>query len=259
MKIGVCIKEVADTASKIELRADGTGINESSLKFVMNPYDEFALEEALLVKDKDPQTEVVVISIGPERIGETIRKALAMGADRGMHVKIDGLPFGESLAIAQILSKVATQEKFDLLMFGKQAVDDDNFQVPPMVGALLNWPQAVNVVELQWQGNNVTAIRETEGGSRELVALQAPFLIGMTKGIHEPRYASLKGIMAAKKKETKVVTPQDFAVDVAALHTFSQAVYSVPTERQAVKMIGGDPAQAAAELVRLLREEAKVI
>lgn len=259
MKIAVCIKEVPDTATKIELRGDAKAINEAGIKYVINPYDEFALEEALLIKDKEPQTEVITLTIGPERCGESVRKALAMGADRAIHVKTDALPFGESFVVASIIAKLAAAEKVDALFLGKQAVDDDSYQVGPMVAGLLGWSQAMNVVELAPQATQVTATREVEGGTREIYALNLPCVIGMSKGGHEPRYASLKGIMAAKKKEIKTLELGELSVDVAALRAFELTGLSLPAERQSVKMIAGDPAQQATELVRLLREEAKVI
>jgi electron transfer flavoprotein beta subunit len=259
VKIGVCIKEVADTASKIEVRGDGLGIQESGLKFVMNPYDEFALEEALRLKDLDPQNEVIVFSIGPERCAETIRKALAMGADRAVHLKEESLPFGEGFLIARLLQQLTVTEKLDLLLLGRQAVDDDGYQVAPMLAELGGLSQAVNVVEFQVAGSKVTATREVEGGAKEMIELQTPCLIAMSKGIHEPRYASLKGIMAAKKKEIKTVGVTDLGVDITSLRSFQLVGFSLPAERQAVKMIAGTPQQVAEELVKRLREEAKVI
>ena len=259
MKIGVCVKEVPDTATKIELSADAQGIKKDSVKYVVNPYDEFAVEEALKLKEQGVATEVVLLSIGPDRSKETIRKALAMGADRAVHLVNEELPFAEGFAIASMLKAMVKQEQIEGLLLGKQAVDDDGYQVGPMLAGLLGWTQAMNVIEVKIEGGSATCVREVEGGSREILQINKPFVIGVTKGINEPRYATLKGIMAAKKKELKQISLSDVNVDLNALKTLTIDQFSLPAERGAVKMIEGDVSAQAAELVRALREEAKVI
>ncbi len=259
MKIGVCIKEVADTATKIVISDDGQSIDKTNIKHIINPYDEFALEEALRKKDQDQSVEVITFTVGPKRASETIRKALAMGADRAVFVDDDGIGFNETFMVATLLSKMITAESVDMVFLGKQAVDDDCYQVGPMLAGLLDWPQALNVIALQFEGDRVVATREVEGGRREILALQRPCVVGVTKGINEPRYAALKGIMAAKKKEIKTLLHSDLGVDLGTLQTFHIDAMALPPERGEVKIIEGEPAEQAATLVRLLREEAKVI
>ena len=180
-----------------------------------------------------------------------------MGADRAVHLVIDDLPFAEGFVVASLLEKLVSSENIDMLFMGKQAVDDDQNQVPSMLAALLGWPQANNVIKLDFSESSVRATREAEGGRRELLELQKPFVVGLTKGINEPRYPALKGIMAAKKKEIKAMSVDELGIDIDALRTFTVRQYSLPPERGEVKMLEGDVEEAADELVRLLPRRSK--
>jgi len=265
LKVGVCVKEVPDTASKIELIENGQKINESSLKFVINPYDEYALEEALLLKELGKASEVIVFTIGAEKVSESIRKALAMGADRALHLNDAAMVGADSLSIATALAKMAMQEEVQVILVGKQAVDDDCGQVGPMLAAKLGWPQAMNVSQVEWSDDSkkVIAKREIEGGAKEILEIRLPTVIGMTKGTNEPRYASLKGIMQARKKEIKTLKLVDLALEESSFGSkavkIKNIAFSIPPEKESGKIIEGEAEHAVQELVQLLRNEAKVL
>jgi electron transfer flavoprotein beta subunit len=217
---------------------------------VMNPYDEFAVEEALRIKESTGEGEVVIISLGTETAKETIRSALAMGADRAIHALVPELP-EDPLVTAAALKDAIEGESFDLLLFGKQAVDSDEAQVGTLVAELMGLPSASVIVKVAIEGNSVTVHREIEGGE-EVVTLPLPAVLTTQKGLNEPRYPSLKGIMAAKKKEIaeKQIVLKDPCFEVVNL--------TYPPKRAEGKIVGSGP-EAVDELLRLLREEAKVI
>lgn len=248
MKSIVCIKRVPDTEARIRIAGDGSSIDPSGVKFVLNPYDEFAVEAALKHKEAAGQGDVTVISVGDAASAETLRGALAMGADAAVLVKADRS--AEGLAAAKALAAEITGREYDLLLFGMKAIDDDLQAVGPMTAELLGIPVATAVTEFSVEGGKVTAHREIEGGA-EVVELRMPCALTITKGAYEPRYPNLKGIMAAKKKplEEKPAT-----VDAQA----SSGALSYPPERQAGRIVGEGP-DAVPELLRLLRTEAKVI
>lgn len=249
MKIAVCLKRVPDTTTKIVIGADGKSIEENGVKFVPNPYDEYALEAALGLKEKVGAGETVVVSVGSDAAQETIRTALAMGIDRGVLLKADGSPDG--LEVARVLAAELKAGGYDLILFGKMAVDDYNHQVGVMTGELLEYPVISAVSALTIEGGAVRAEREVEGGV-EVVTCSLPAVITADKGLNTPRLPSLKGIMAAKKKplEIKPVTLGPGTLLVTGL--------SLPPERQAGRIVGEGP-EAAAILVQLLRSEAKVV
>lgn len=249
MKIAVCLKRVPDTTTKIVIGADGKSIDEAGVKFVPNPYDEYALEAALALKEKAGAGETVVISLGGDQAQETMRTALAMGIDRGILLKGDGSADG--LEVARALAAELKAGGFDLILFGKMAVDDYNHQVGVMTAELLELPVISAVSALSVEGGVVHAEREVEGGV-EVVECALPAVLTADKGINTPRLPSLKGIMAAKKKplEVKAVTLGAGTLTVAGL--------TLPPERQAGRIVGEGP-DAAAVLVQLLRTEAKVI
>ncbi len=249
MKIIVCIKRVADTESRIAPAVDGKSVSTEGIKFVINPYDEYAIEEALRLKEAAGEGVVTVMTLGGDESKETLRAALAMGADQAVLLK--GKPSSDGLGTAEKLASVIKGREFDLIIFGKQAVDDDNLQVPAMVAELLELPCATVVVELQLNGRVVTAKREVEGGHEE-VQFELPGVIAAQKGLNEPRYASLKGIMAAKKKPLEEVDVGDAESRVEVIEVRS------PPERAGGVIVGEGP-DAVPELVRRLREEAKVI
>lgn len=257
MRIFVCVKQVPDTETKIKLKSDGSGIDDSGVKWVMNPYDEFAVEEALKLKEASSGT-VTVVSLGPKkRVVDTLRTALAMGADDA--IAIDGPENLDSLTTALALAAAIQAEgAFDYVLTGKLAIDDNAAAVSQQLAEKLGIPHTTVVSKLEAKDNVVTVEREVEGGTREVVELQLPALIAANKGLNTPRYASLPGIMKAKKKPLK-----ELSLDALGITTDACKVqfvnYALPAEKPAVKMLSGDAAEQAKELARLLREEAKVI
>ena len=245
----MCVKRVPDSATRVKIGSDGKSIDPSGVKYVLNPYDEFALEEAIRLKEEAGEGSVTVITLGPEEAVETLRQALAMGADDAVLLKADGSPDG--LAVARALAGEIEGREFDLLFFGKQAIDDDNMQVPLMVAELLEIPCATVVVDVEVGDGAVRVRREVEGG-HESVEMSLPAAIGAQKGLNEPRYASLKGIMAAKKKplEEKEVELAEPRVTLLGLEE--------PPPPKAGEIVGEGP-EAVPELVRKLREEAGVL
>ena len=248
MKIAVCVSHVPDTASKIKIGADGRSIDPAGITYIINPYDEFAIEEALKAKEQTG-SEVVVISVGGEANKETIRKALAMGADQGILIKAE--EYFDSFTVAYALAKEIRAQNCELVFMGKQSVDYDNCITGQLTAEILGYNCISVVVSFKLENNKITAEREIEGG-REVVETELPAIITAQKGLNEPRYASLKGIMASKKKviEEKQVTGVNNLTEIIKL--------TLPTVKQPGRIIGTD-ASAVPELVRLLREEAKVI
>ncbi|HEY2804274.1 MAG TPA: electron transfer flavoprotein subunit beta/FixA family protein [Gemmatimonadales bacterium] len=248
MKIAVCIKRVPDTETRVKVGGDGVSIDEAGVKFILNPYDEFAVEEAL--QRREEGGEVVVVTVGPDAAAETIRTALAMGADRGVLLKTDKIP-ADALAIAKALAAELKDGGYDLILFGKIAVDDYNHSVGTMTAELLGMPCVSAAVKLTVDGRRLTAEREVEGGI-EVMECEVPAVITCDKGLNNPRYPALKGIMAAKKKpiETK---PAALGAVRLTLKTLG-----LPPERKEGRIVGEGVA-AIPELLRLLRQEAKVL
>lgn len=250
MNVVVCIKQVPDTETRIAIASDGRSVNTADVEWVVNPYDEYALEEALQIRDRTGEGEVVVLSMGQERAATAIRSCLAMGADRGMLLKTD-TPFGDAYGTASALTAVLKEIEFDLLFFGKQAVDDDNAQVGPLVAQMLNLPCVTVVTKLELENGRARAHREVEGGL-EIVETCLPAVFTAQKDLNQPRYASLKGIMTAKKKqieerEAQLVDPKLEVVEMLK-----------PPPRPAGRIVG-EGKEAVPELVQLLKDEAKVI
>jgi electron transfer flavoprotein beta subunit len=250
MKIAVCIKRVPDSETRVKIAPDGKSLDEAGVKFILSPYDEFAVEEALRRKEQAGAGEVVVLGLGPAAAQETIRTALAMGADRGILLQADRIPT-DGLEVAKALAAELKDGGYDLILFGKMAIDDGNHQVGPMVAELLGLPCVTTVAHLEIADGKGVAEREIEGGM-EVVEFPLPAILTTDKGLNEPRYPALKGIMAAKKK------PMD--VKPASLGTGGLEIIALtpPPERKAGKIVG-EGAAAVVELVRLLREEAKVL
>ena len=252
MKIAVCIKRVPDSETRVKIAADGKSLDETGggVKFVLNPYDEFAVEEALRRKEKAGAGEVAVFCLGPAAAQETIRTALAMGADRGVLLQVDKIPV-DPFEVAKVIAAELKGTTWDLILFGRMAIDDYNTQVGPLVAELLGLPCVTTVSHLDIEGTKGVAEREIEGGI-EVVDFPLPAVLTVDKGLNEPRYPALKGIMAAKKKplDVKPVQPGGGALEVMAL--------TPPPERKEGKIVG-EGAGAVSELVRLLREEAKVL
>lgn len=265
MRIAVLIKCVPDTETKVKISPDGSGIEEQGIKWVMNPFDEYAVEEALLLKERvGGDSTVIVVSLGPDRVVETLRTALAMGADEAIHVSDPAFEGGDAQGNGLVLAEVLRPLDADLILGGKQGIDYDSSQTCAAVAEALGVPQALIITELTLadDARSVTVKRRIEGGD-EIVEMTLPALATCEKGLNEPRYASLPGIMKAKKKEIKKVTLADIqleAIQVGAEGAKSRLVkFHALEERPPVKMIEGEPAEQARELVRLLREEAKVI
>lgn len=252
MKLAVCLKRVPETTSKIKIAPDGRSIDPQGVEWGISAYDEIALELALRLKEKAGAGEVTVVSVDPEGSDAALRKALAIGADKAVLVK-GGAPFDPS-ATAAILASVLQGRGFDLVLFGKQAIDDDAFQVPTMTAARLGLPRANLVSSLEPAGGRLKLRRQVEG-AEELVELPLPCAVSVTKGvngIHDKRFPSMKGIMAAKSKPLEVVAAP------AAEATLEILKLELPAERPPGRIVGKGP-EAAAELVRLLKEEAKVL
>lgn len=249
MNIAVCVKQVPDTETRIKLSDDKKTVNESDINFILNPYDEFAVEEALKLKETHGG-EVTVYSVGPERIGSAIRSALAMGADKAVRIHAAANP-QDPVAVASVLAEELKKTHYDLILMGKQAIDDDHAQIPSILGQKMDLPAVTVVIKLEIDGNKVVAEREIDG-AHEIIECELPAIIGAQRGLNEPRYASLKGIMKAKKipiEEVQGAIPADQLEIVG---------FDYPPQKSAGKIVGED-ADAVPELLRLLHEEAKVI
>lgn len=257
MKIFVCIKQVPDTETKIKIAADSKGIDTSSIKWIVNPYDEYAIEEAVKLKEANSGSSVTVFTVGPKkRAGDVLRTALAMGADEG--VIIDSPEMIDPISTAKALAAAVKQEGgFDLILAGKSAIDDNASSVGPMLAQLLNIPHCSVVAKLSVAGEMLTAEREVEGGSKEVVQIQLPGLVTATKGLNTPRYASLPGIMKAKKKVLKELDLAGLGIENKGACALTN--FRLPAEKPAAKLIGGVVDQQVTELVRLLRDEAKAL
>jgi electron transfer flavoprotein beta subunit len=255
MKILVCLKQVPHKDARLELAPDGKWIADANIKFEINDYDNYALEEALRIKDKDPATEVVVISIGPDRVQQSLRTALGMGADRAIQVWDDGLVGADSLAIAKSLAAVAKAEKVDLVLMGLMS-DDTNFALTgPMLAALLGVPHATGIVSEKNEGGQIEVERELEGGALEVVRLPTPCLLTAQTGMNEVRYASLKGIMQAKKKPLDKKSLGDLGLSAAAVapKVKIEKLYTPPRGKGA-EILSGSKDEIAQKFLGKVRE-----
>jgi len=258
MKIVACIKYVPDTAIKVKIAPDGKALSLGDVSFVVNPYDEYAVEEALRIKEKSGG-EVVVVGAGGEKAGAGIRTCLAMGADSGILVQNGGLENADSFAIGAVLARVCREINPDLILFGKHAIGVDNGQVPSVVAELLDLPQVSVIVKLEILDGKFRAEREIEG-AREIVEGSLPAVLTAQKDLNTPRYASLKGIMAAKKKTIAVRTLDSLGLTPKDLQPrLSIEEITLPPSRPPGRILSGDVAETVPELVRLLHEEAKII
>ena len=249
MKILVAVKRVIDYNVQIRVKEDGSGIVTDNVKMSTNPPDDNAIEEAVKIKEAGKATEVVAITVGEEKAQETVRKALAVGADRGIHVKAEGIL--EPLAVSKILQKVVDKEKPDLVFMGKQAIDDDCNQTGQMLSALLNWPQATFASKIDVKDNKLEVTREIDEGL-ETIEINVPAIVTCDLRLNEPRYASLPNIMKAKKKPIEEIAASDLGVDVSP--RLEQLKVEEPPKRKA-----GIKVANVAELVQKLKNEAKVI
>jgi len=249
MKILVAVKRVIDYNVQIRVKEDGTGVVTDNVKMSTNPPDDNAIEEAVKIKETGKATEVVAITVGEEKAQETVRKALAVGADRGIHVKANGIL--EPLAVSKILQKVVEKEKPDLVFMGKQAIDDDCNQTGQMLSALLNWPQATFASKIDVKDNKLEVTREIDEGL-ETIEINVPAIVTCDLRLNEPRYASLPNIMKAKKKPIEEISASDLGIDTSP--RVEQIKVEEPPKRKA-----GIKVANVAELVQKLKNEAKVI
>ncbi len=233
MKILVPVKRVLDYNVKPRVKADGSGVDLANVKMSMNPFDEIAVEEAIRLKEKGAATEIVAVSVGPAKAQETLRTALAMGADRAIHVQTDDEV--EPLAVAKILKAIADEEGPGLIILGKQAIDDDSNQTGQMLGALLNWGQGTFASKVEIDGSSVSVTREVDGGL-ETVKLNTPAIVTTDLRLNEPRYATLPNIMKAKSKPLAAKSPADYGVDTAPRLTITNVVE--PAKRSAGIKVG---------------------
>jgi len=244
MKLLVPVKRVIDYNVKPRVKADGTGVDLANVKMSMNPFDEIAVEEAIRLKEKGAATEIVVVSIGPAKAQETLRTALAMGADRAILVQTDADV--EPLGVAKILAKIVAEEAPQMVILGKQAIDDDSNQTGQMLGALLGWGQGTFASKVEVSGDSVDVTREVDGGL-ETVKLKLPAIVTTDLRLNEPRYASLPNIMKAKSKPLATKTPDDYGVDIRPRLTTLKV--AEPPKRQAGVKVG-----SVDELIDKLRE-----
>jgi len=249
MKLLVPVKRVIDYNVKVRVKSDNTGVETSNVKMSMNPFDEIAVEEAVRMKEAGTAEEIVAVSLGVQQCQETIRTALAMGADRGIHVKTDDEL--EPLAVAKLLKALVDKASPDLVILGKQAIDDDSNQTGQMLAALLDWPQGTFASGIELGDGKAKVVREVDGGL-ETIEISTPAIITTDLRLNEPRYASLPNIMKAKKKPIDEVSPNELGVDITArLQTLK---VEEPPKREAGVMV-----ESVAELVDKLKNEAKVI
>ena len=254
MKILVPVKRAVDYSVKIRVKADGTGVDLANVKMSMNPFDEIAVEEAVRLKEKGKATEIVVVSIGPAKAQDVIRTAMAIGADRGILVQTDAptdIGGVEPLAVAKILKAIADTEKPDMIIMGKQSIDDDSNQTGQMLAALLGWGQGTFASKVEPDGGNVKVTREVDGGL-ETVSVKLPAIVTTDLRLNEPRYAALPNIMKAKSKPMETKTPADYGVDLTPR-------LSVVKVAEPAKRTGGGKVSSVDELIEKLKNEAKVL
>ncbi|MDC3030614.1 electron transfer flavoprotein subunit beta/FixA family protein [Candidatus Pelagibacter sp.] len=249
MKILVAVKRVIDYNVQIRVKEDGSGVVTDNVKMSTNPPDDNAIEEAVKIKEAGQATEIVAITVGEEKAQETVRKALAVGADKGIHVKTEGVL--EPLAISKIIQKIVEKEKPDLVFMGKQAIDDDCNQTGQMLSALLNWPQATFASNIEVKDNSLEVTREIDEGL-ETIEINIPAIVTCDLRLNEPRYASLPNIMKAKKKPIEEINVSDLGIDITP--RVQQLKVEEPPKRKA-----GIKVANVAELVQKLKNEAKVI
>jgi len=249
MKVLVPVKRVVDYNVKVRVKPDQSGVDLANVKMSMNPFDEIATEEAVRLKEKGVVSEIVVVSIGPQQAQETIRTALAMGADRGILITVDSIV--EPLAVAKLLKAVIAEEQPQLVLMGKQAIDDDNNATGQMLAALLGWPQATFASKIEVVGESLNVTREVDGGLQTLSA-DLPAVVTVDLRLNEPRYASLPNIMKAKKKPIDVKAAADYGVDVSP--RLKSLKVSEPPKRA-----GGIKVETVADLVAKLKTEAGVL
>jgi len=264
MKSLVLVKQVPNTDSPFRINSAGTWVDERNLTYGLNDYDRYALEELLRLKDAGKVTEVVALTVGPERAASALRTCLATGADRAIHIKDDALQGADPLSVARVIVAAVSGEGLSLILAGLQADDDNYMQVGPFVARLLDRPCATAVMRLELQGGAAVRVeRELENNRLQIVDLKLPAVITVQTGINEPRYASLKGIMAAKKKEIRTLSLADLKIDAGSITAagarFRTVRLAPPPKGQGAEILSGPADQIAKELVKRIREKTGVI
>jgi len=253
------MKRVADTETRVRIAGDGKTVDlGGDVSFIISPYDEYAIEEAIRIKEKNEDAEVILFCVDNEDSVKVIRNGLAMGADRAVLIHDPAIDPHEPFAVAEALAGALAAEQVNLAFFGKHGVGQDNHQVPALVADILGWPQVAIAVKLELDGDTVTAHREIEGGE-EVVECRLPAVISAQKGLNEPRYPSLKGIMQAKKKPLDTRTLADLGLEPQAEPSWEVVKAELPPPRQAGQILEGEPEEQVRRLVELLHREAKVI
>jgi electron transfer flavoprotein beta subunit len=256
MNIYVCLKQVPDTEASILVK-DGKSIQEANIKWIVSPYDEYAIEEALKLKEKTPGSTVTAVCLGPERVHNALRSALAMGADKAIHIESN--VYLDDQATARALAEVIKADSaFSVIFTGKQAIDNDSYQLHLLLAEDLGIPAATNVTAFAVEGQAVKVQREIDEGAKEMIEMSIPCLVAAAKGLNTPRYASMMGIMKAKKLEIRKVSLNDVGISESQ-NKVQLVKLSAPAEKPQGRVIPGEPAEAVKELVRLLHDEAKVL
>ncbi len=262
MNIGVLLKQVPDTETKVRINGDASGIEEGDIKWIVNPYDEFAVEEALKLNAALGDGEVVIFSLGRPKTVEAARTALAMGAHRAVILDDDGFQGSDAYGAASALAKAIEGEDIGIVFAGKIAIDDQNVQAPQIVAAKLEWPHVTNASAFEHEGDTALVKRDVGGGVAEQVRVTLPAVVTCDKGLNTPRYASLPGIMKAKRKPVKNLSPSDLGVEDDVGGDNAKVVlsgYHMPPARPAGRILQGELSDQIKELVGLLRTEAKVV
>jgi electron transfer flavoprotein beta subunit len=264
VKIGVCLKQVPASDTRIKVNADGSGIVTDEVKWEVNPYDEFALEAALLLKEAGKASEVVILTLGGADSEQRIKDGLARGADSAVRLDDPCFAGSDSLGVARVLAAATQKAEIGLVLCGKQAIDGDSSQVPAMIAEFLDWPQITDINSLELDGTTVRAHRAAGAGNKDVIEATLPVVLSCDKGLNTPRFASLRGIMMAKRKKIEVWGAADLGVDTSQVGAGAAMLVeqglNLPPARPSGRMIeGGSVGDKVNELVRLLREEAKVL
>lgn len=257
MNIFVCVKQVPDTEAALIVK-DGTAINEENIKWIVNPYDEYAIEEAIKLKGEIEGSTVTALTLGPNRAESTLRTALAMGVDTAVHIETDEYLDSKNLgkALAEAIKKT---EDFGIVFMGKQAIDDDSFLTHTYTAENLNAGVATNVIDFKYDNGKVIVEREIDNGAKEKIEMSSPCIIGATKGLNTPRYPSLMGMMKAKKKPITKLTLEEIGIETVDNKLIKVKLSSPPEKIKEPKIFEGDFENSVKELVKLLKDEAKVL
>lgn len=256
MNIFVCVKQVPDTEATLLVK--GNHINEDNIKWIISPYDEYAIEEALQLKDKVADSRVTVITVGPKRTESALRTGLAMGAQNPIHIETDELFLDHKIVAKALANAIKQEDETGVIFLGKQAIDDDAYLTHIYLGEYLGVPVATNVIAFEYEDGKVTVEREIDEGQREKIEMSVPCVVGAAKGLNSPRYASLMGIMKAKKVPVKKLTLEEAGITDATIKVKREKLYAPPEKPQG-RILEGELEDTVKELVQVLKEEAKVL